>query len=328
MANDTNPVKKVELENAVFEGRNNVYLLDGESPVLIDTGIAGGGRQTQLQAKIARYGIDIAAIEKIFVTHFHPDHSGLAGEIQDESGADVHVHEADAPLVDRSNHAWEKFAEQRTTRFEEWGVPREKIREFSLYLDNEGDFYGSHVNVDPVQDGEQFQVGDSTLEVKHLPGHTAGHSCFVLGSELFAGDALLPYYTPNVGGADVRLENPLELYIESLREIQDSDYTRALPGHRTEISSPSERASKIIYHHECRSEETLDVLTTEGPMTPWQMSRELFGDVTGVHILHGPGEAYAHLEHLRKHGLVEESSNRYHLLCSATNVPELVEELF
>lgn len=328
MANVTNHSKKVELENAVFEGRNNVYLLDNDDPVLIDTGIAGDGRRTQLQAKIARYGIDIDAIEKIFVTHFHPDHSGLAGAIQDESGADVHVHEADAPLVDRSNHAWEEFAEQRTSRFEEWGVPREKVREFSLYLENEGDFYGDDVNVDPVEDGDRFQVGDSTLEVKHLPGHTAGHSCFVLDEHLYAGDALLPYYTPNVGGADVRLENPLELYIESLREIQASDFTLALPGHRTEISSPSERAGKIIYHHECRAEETLDVLATEGPMNAWQMSRELFGQVTGVHILHGPGEAYAHLEHLRKHGLVEESSNRYHLQSDVKDVTAVVDDIF
>jgi len=33
-------VKRIQLGNTVFEGENDVYLLDGETTALVDTGVA------------------------------------------------------------------------------------------------------------------------------------------------------------------------------------------------------------------------------------------------------------------------------------------------
>ncbi|ERH13250.1 MAG: hypothetical protein J07HB67_02288 [halophilic archaeon J07HB67] len=57
----------------------------------------------------------------------------------------------------------------------------------------------------------------------------------------------------------------------------------------------------------------LDALTKLGPATPWAVSRELFGDLAEIHILHGPGEAYAHLTHLAAAGVVERRGRQYAL---------------
>lgn len=45
--------------------------------------------------------------------HFHPDHAGPAGEIQEASGATVHAHAADAPLIEQDPAAFADFEERR-----------------------------------------------------------------------------------------------------------------------------------------------------------------------------------------------------------------------
>lgn len=43
------------------------------------------------------------------------------------------------------------------------------------------------------------------------------------------------------------------------------------------------------------------------------MSAALFGDLEDIHILHGPGESYAHLEHLERAGTVVREETEYRL---------------
>jgi hypothetical protein len=134
---------------------------------------------------------------------------------------------------------------------------------------------------------------------------------------------LLPHYTPNVGGADVRVERPLANYLDTLERIINEGFVRAWPGHRDPIGDPAGRARDIITHHRERTENVLAVLREHGPATAWTVSAHLFGDLSAIHILHGPGEAYAHLEHLSAHGIVERTEERYRLLGSAPDLDEL-----
>jgi len=130
---------------------------------------------------------------------------------------------------------------------------------------------------------------------------------------VFSGDTLLPVYTPNVGGADVRVDRPLEKYLRALRGMVDADYDRAWPGHRDPIADPTGRAQYIIDHHEERSWRVLDALDRTGPCDTWTVSAELFGELDSIHILHGPGESYAHLEHLEREGTVVREGREYRL---------------
>ena len=43
------------------------------------------------------------------------------------------------------------------------------------------------------------------------------------------------------------------------------------------------------------------------------MREHLFGDLEGIHALHGPGEAHAHLEHLARAGVVSDTAAGYRL---------------
>ncbi|NIS34090.1 MAG: MBL fold metallo-hydrolase, partial [Actinobacteria bacterium] len=59
---------------------------------------------------------------------------------------------------------------------------------------------------------------------------------------------------------------------------------------------PAGRARTILEHHRDRTRRVIDALDERGPTDAWGVSEALFGDLEGVHIMHGPGEAWAHLD--------------------------------
>ncbi len=341
-------VKRIQLGNTVFEGENDVYLLDGETTALVDTGVALPDVRADLTAGLAEHGVAFADVDAIALTHWHPDHAGLAGEIQAESGADVYVHEADAALVDGTETSLTADRGLQRETFERWGLPaadRERLTDFFESVST--GLSGRPADVTTVVDGDVIDAGGVALEAVHLPGHTAGMTGFAFdprevpdhepvgrgggtgGSsgvdgddggdpdvpeELFSGDALLPKYTPNVGGADVRVDGPLAAYGRSLARIVERDFDAAHPGHRERIDDPSYRAAEILDHHRHRTRRVLDVLAESGPATAWEVSAELFGDLVEIHVLHGPGEAFAHLDHLADAGVVERDGTDYRLV--------------
>ena len=304
----------IRLTNTVFEGENAVYVLDGDGPLtLIDAGVATENGRSQLRAGLADAGHEVADVEQVLLTHWHHDHSGLAGWLQAERGATVRIHAADAPLFEPGG--FERFSADREDSFREWGMPaaeREGLREFFAGFTS---LVGEPVDVTPIEEGDRLRAGDRDLEVWHLPGHAAGLVGFVDDerNEAFVGDAILPRYTPNVGGADVRVEDPLGTYLETLARLESAGLARAYPGHRDPIDDPAGRAREIIAHHEERTERVRAVLEREGQATAWEVSAALFGDLEGIHVMHGPGEAFAHLDHLRRRGVVERDGRRYAL---------------
>ncbi|MFC6835571.1 MBL fold metallo-hydrolase [Halomarina ordinaria] len=318
-------MRAISLGNTAFEGLNNAYLLEGEVTTLLDTGVSTDETREQLRAGLADHGLGFEDIEQVLLTHFHADHAGLAGEIQEAGGAVVRVHEADRPLVEQDPDAEEALAARQQSLLDEWGMPADAQAELLDFLGNQHDISGRPATVETVEPGDIVLAGDRELEVVYLPGHTDGLCGYAFesdyrsfagasGDELFSGDALLPYYTPNVGGADVRVERPLERYLGTLSTLVERDYARAWPGHRGPIVDVAGRAADIVVHHRERTDRVLDVLDAHGPADAWTVSAHLFGDLRYIHILHGPGEAYAHLGHLEAAGVVDRNGREYEVV--------------
>jgi glyoxylase-like metal-dependent hydrolase (beta-lactamase superfamily II) len=304
---------RIALSNAAFEGDNNAYLFaDGRETTLVDPGDWMATTRKQLERGLGDRGLGFADVDRILLTHWHADHTGLAGAIQAESGASVHVHEADAPLVAGDPDAWGEMEATQERYFEEWGVP-ESGRELLWDVLMDSGTVPTAPAVTPFADGDSFTVDGEALTVVHAPGHAAGLCLFEVGGEILSGDALLPEYTPNVGGADVRVDDALGQYLRALDSIAAAGYRRAWPGHREPIEDPAARAEEIVRHHEERAWRVLDALRRRGPSDPWTVSADLFGDLDGIHVLHGPGEAYAHLDHLGGTGAVVRSGDEYRL---------------
>jgi glyoxylase-like metal-dependent hydrolase (beta-lactamase superfamily II) len=94
--------------------------------------------------------------------------------------------------------------------------------------------YGVRVPEVPAVDGgfahlEQLELAGLTLEVRHIPGHTPGHVCFVVAEAVFAGDAL---FLGSIGRTDLPGGDTATL----LASISDqlltlADATRVYSGH-------------------------------------------------------------------------------------------------
>ena len=111
-----------------------------------------------------------------------------------------------------------------------------------------------------------------------------------------------------------RVDRPLATYLETLPRLEAGHYDRLHPGHRDPIDDPADRIHTIVAHHEERTERVRDVLEQPGPATAWTVSDHLFGELTGIHVLHGPGEAWAHLEELVADAVAERDGIAYRLV--------------
>lgn len=314
-------VERIGIDGETPEGRNSAYLIDDR--VVVDPGPPTEDAWADLRAGLERAGVAVTDLETVLVTHWHADHAGLAPRLADAAGASIAMGAGDAPLV-------EDYAAERTRRLERdhetmcrWGVPDDAVDRI-VARDTPSPMPDS-VPVNRLAGGDRV----AGLEVVPTPGHTLGHTAFAWADVLFVGDAILPTYTPNVGGSDTRtlaggatpatgastesgrrppVPDPLATFLETLERLEERP-ERLLPGHGTTIDP--DRIDEIRAHHRSRSRRVLDALRRHRApdgrdgTTPWRLAVDLFGDLEGIHVKFGAGEVAAHCRRLERDGIVD-----------------------
>ena len=75
----------------------NMYALVGNDGwALVDTGMGTPDARAAFTAGLHKAGLSINTLRTIVLSHDHPDHVGLSGELQERSGATVYMHPIDA----------------------------------------------------------------------------------------------------------------------------------------------------------------------------------------------------------------------------------------
>jgi glyoxylase-like metal-dependent hydrolase (beta-lactamase superfamily II) len=93
------------------------------------------------------------------------------------------------------------------------------------------------------EDGRIFDFGNTTAEVVHLPGHTAGFCCFYFPNErlVYSADIDLTDFGPWYGGTDGDIQG----FLDSIERIIDLKADVYVTGHEFGILKRSEFLKRI-----------------------------------------------------------------------------------
>ncbi|MFF3242261.1 MBL fold metallo-hydrolase [Streptomyces sp. NPDC002870] len=309
-------------------GHTLVHLLDTDrGPVLIDTGWDDPTSWDTLTAGLGSLGVSVAEIHGVVITHHHPDHHGLSGQVRDASGAWIAMHAADSTVVRRTREAepglWLDYLADKLARA---GAPDAHIEPLraARASGRMRTLPGLRAALPDreIVPGELLDLAGRRLRAIWTPGHTPGHVCLHLeethpanrpgNGRLFSGDHLLPEITPHIGlyedPDDTTVTDPLGDYLDSLERIGRLAPAEVLPAHQYAFPDAAGRVRELLTHHEERLAGLLALLAE--PLTPWQVAERMEWNRPWEQIPYGSrniavSEAEAHLRRLVKLGRAE-----------------------
>jgi glyoxylase-like metal-dependent hydrolase (beta-lactamase superfamily II) len=257
------------------------YVVDG---TLFDTGLG-----------LSDAPWDELDVERIAITHFHPDHVGGAEAAAAATGAPVYQGALDYA---QCTHVWGSgdWPERMAAWFRLHGVPAAIADE----LIASGHAFAPFVRyaLDPG-----LLYGGSELagwQVVELPGHADGHLGFLRDGVLIGGDHLLATISPAVGLYPESRPDPLGDYLSSLALTIELAPRVVYPGHGEPIDDPAARARALLAHHRKRLDDTAAALGGDRrPRSAYEVSLALFGaDLAPTQRRFAVAETLSHLERL------------------------------
>jgi len=180
---------------------SNVYLLEDDDPIVVDTG-TGMFADTTLE-EIAKV-VPLRKVGRIVLTHCHYDHMGGAARVQEATGGRIYLHEAEAgPIM---------------------------AGDTGLMI---SDMFGTRaamVDLEPLKSGQKLKLGNEELEVVHTPGHSPGSIVLLepKSASAVVGDTV--FCDGGVGRWDLPGGDLAEL-ISSVRRLQEMRPRNMYPGH-------------------------------------------------------------------------------------------------
>lgn len=282
----------------------NSYLWRGETGVVIvDPGPRSNQSEEEWRAVWNELSITPQEITDIILTHHHPDHYGLAGWMQEQTGANVWMSQR---AHQEAEFMWGKKAEINhilPVYFRSHGMTEKWAEQLLPHLES----FDSQVTPAPivqyVEEGN-FEVGGRRFRVIETFGHAPGHlSFYEVDRELIlCGDAVLPQISPNISLLPGSDPEPLLHFMQGLDQLGALSVRKAFPGHRHPMKSFRERVSSLKIHHEERLNE-MERMIGEQPQTAFDVCIALFGEKFGIHQMRfAMAETLAHLQELVRQG--------------------------
>ncbi|MCY0877922.1 MAG: MBL fold metallo-hydrolase [Firmicutes bacterium] len=285
----------------------NCFALDtGDGFILIDAGMDTPEAREVWRQYFSALGLTAGRVHFLFVTHFHPDHLGLAFWLQDELDAPVVMTQGEAEMAQRyyrpSPAEWSRIRQFYLAH----GVPEEVINEWRAHDRAVQGAFTLPSRWTLIQDGETRRVGQVTLLCLEQQGHTQ-HQGLLYWQEqhvLFTGDQVLARISPNISLWPGHDANPLHSYLAALGRLAGFNHPQGLGAHGPVVPDVNQRIDELVTHHEARNKKIL-MLLGEDMHSAYRLTHRLFPrPLDRTEERFAVGETLAHLEYLRHAGEV------------------------
>ncbi|MGG1675388.1 MBL fold metallo-hydrolase [Neobacillus sp. NRS-1170] len=274
---------------------NHVHCFLGEGSegwTIIDTGLNNAVSRDIWQPIIEKHDI-----KDLIITHYHPDHFGYAGTLQQLTDAAVWMTKVDE---EAGLTYWEPGSlEFVKMNYDMCGLPDN----ISFELTSDEGSFSPRVKPYPkvthyLEEGMKILFGKYEYEVIFTPGHSDGLISLYNkeNSILFSTDHILPKISPNISYWFRGIENPLEAFFQSLKKIELLDVEYVIPSHGNPFRNANTRIEELIAHHHERLDATYEFI--QKPSTIYEVCQKLFKNLTTHETRFAIGETVAHLEYL------------------------------
>jgi glyoxylase-like metal-dependent hydrolase (beta-lactamase superfamily II) len=285
----------------------NCYLLrDGDGWTVIDAGLNYPSSRETWQQALAALQVPWRGIQRIILTHTHPDHYGAAGWLAEQSGAPVYASAVEQRFAEWMWRNGDENDHRMLIMFQQHGVPAALTEQVLGDIAALRAQTGPHPALHTLEPGP-IKIGGRRFDAFCTPGHSDGHMVLYCADErlMICGDTVLMKITPNIGIWPTSQGKPLAEFLHSLQRLTQCDVERALPGHGMLITNWQERIAALQQHHAARLDAAQAAAGTGA--TAWQICTSLFpvAMLSSHQTRFAVAETLAHLEQLVDSGRAE-----------------------
>jgi glyoxylase-like metal-dependent hydrolase (beta-lactamase superfamily II) len=287
----------------------NIYLIEGERGwTVIDAGVDTGEARALWEGIFGGL-MALKPVERLIVTHYHPDHVGAAAWFCARTGAELAMGETEYLTARVHRLATSSDLDAERGFYLAHGLSAEQCDRMGQRLDR----YRSVVpdlprRYAPLRAGDRLRLGAFHVQVMIYPGHSPAQVLLHVPAHdlLFAADHVLPQISPNVSVAEEKPEDdPLGLYVASLADLPTrvSDRTLVLPGHRLPFFGLHRRCAELAAHHAARCADLARFCDPSAPPTADEIVPLLFTMELDAHqFWFAFSETLAHVNMMARRG--------------------------
>jgi glyoxylase-like metal-dependent hydrolase (beta-lactamase superfamily II) len=283
----------------------NIYLIENDDGwTVLDTGLGTDACRTAWEAVLSGQ-MRGQRLTEMIVTHFHPDHVGLAGWLAERFGLSLSMPRPEYLYSLALQYApGDLGADTHRPFYRRHGLSQE-VTEAVL---GRGHEYLRRTTGVPstyhrIRHGDDLSVGARVFQVITGGGHALEQAMLNRQEErlFFAADQVIARISPNVSVYAMEPDlDALGIYLRSLSGLRDlvAEDVLVLPGHGLPFYGLHTRINELIEHHEQRCGAIAEACKLQAlsvaELVPCVFQRELDEHQTGFAF----GEVLAHVNHM------------------------------